>query len=113
MTDDPDPLELCPRLQRAFALLGKRWTALILDVLSQRPARFSEVRRTVTGLSDRVLGERLQELVESGLVWRRAEAGGQVLYGLTPAGERLSPALDEIRAWAAELETTAAAGGRA
>ena len=43
----------------AFELLGKRWTALVLDVLAVRPARFCEVQRAIPGLSDRLLAERL------------------------------------------------------
>ncbi|MEZ5098565.1 MAG: helix-turn-helix domain-containing protein [Thermoleophilia bacterium] len=101
-TDERDRLEACPLLTRAFALLGKRWNALILDVLSVRPARFSEIHRAVPGLSDRILGERLHELVDAGLLERR-ERGAATTYALTDIGVRLKPGLDELRAWAATL----------
>ena len=97
-----DRLEACPLLTRAFELLGKRWNALILDVLSTRPARFSEIHRAVPRLSDRVLGERLHELVEAGLLGRKEDAGA-TLYSLTGTGARLKPGLDELRAWAQTL----------
>lgn len=93
-------LEACPMLTTAFELLGKRWNALILDVLSLRAARFGELHRAVPNLSDRVLGERLHELVEAGLVERQSGERGPTMYALTDAGRELTPALDAIRAWA-------------
>lgn len=100
-------LESCPRLALAFALLGKRWTALILDLLAQRPARFSELHQAVPHLSERLLSERLHELLEVGVVTRTASADGPVLYALTSTGERLAPALDALRNWAGALEEAA------
>src|SRR5918911_2619544 len=101
---DPETLAACPALAAAFALLGKRWTALVIDVLAKRPARFCELQRAVPGLSERLLAERLRELAAAGLVERRAEQPGQVRYSLTEAGERLPPGLDAIRPLAGELD---------
>ena len=106
---DSVDLGACPLLTRAFTLLGKRWNALILDVLSQRPARFSEIHRAVPGLSDRVLGERLHELVEAGLIDHQADANSIALYSLTNVGARLVPGLDAIRDWAHHLTREAPA----
>ena len=99
---EPD-LEVCPRLSLAFGVLGKRWNALILDVLGQRAARFSEIRRAVPGLSDRLLGERLVELAAAGLVARTQEGDDPVRYSLTERGRLLLPALDALRSWADSL----------
>jgi DNA-binding HxlR family transcriptional regulator len=99
-----EDLRACPALSAAFALLGKRWTALILDVIAARPARFGEIQRAIPGLSERLLAERLRELAMHGLVERRAPEGKTIVYVLTPLGVRLLPALDEIRTWARELE---------
>jgi DNA-binding HxlR family transcriptional regulator len=98
MHEDP-PLEACPALTAAFELLGKRWTALILDVLAVRPARFCEIHRAIPGLSDRLLSERLRELIAADLV-RRSDATHTSTYELTARGARLLPGLDEIRGWA-------------
>jgi DNA-binding HxlR family transcriptional regulator len=108
VSDAATELTACPALAAAFELLGKRWTALILDVLVSRPARFCEVQRAIPGLSDRLLTERLRELTAHGLVAREPE-DGKVVYGLTTRGERLAPALNEIRGWAKELEGSRAA----
>ena len=95
--DHRTPLECCPDLRAAFDLLGKRWTALILDVLAVRPARFCEIHRAIPGLSDRLLAERLRELVAAGVVCR---SGEPTAYALTERGQRLLPGLDELRGWA-------------
>ncbi len=99
MTDRP-PLECCPDLRAAFDLLGKRWTALILDVLAARPAHFCEIHRAIPGLSDRLLAERLRELVAAGVVCRSGGPDARAAYQLTERGRRLLPGLDELRGWA-------------
>lgn len=107
----PLRLDLCERAARVFQLLGKRWTGLIVDLLLQRPARFSELARAVPGLSERVLAERLRELEDWGLVERRVAPGPPiaVTYSLTPLGDDLGPAMQALREWASGLPALAAA----
>jgi DNA-binding HxlR family transcriptional regulator len=102
-------LSACPALAAAFALLGKRWSALILDVIAVRPVRFGEIQRAIHGLSERLLSERLRELQQHGLVERGSAPGRPSVYALTPLGVRLLPALEEIRCWARELEPVGSA----
>ncbi|MBO1415026.1 helix-turn-helix domain-containing protein [Streptomyces sp. FH025] len=90
-------------LNRVFTLLGKRWTGLLLGVLNNGgPAYFSELRRTVPGISERMLSDRLTELAEAGLVVREVDAGPplRVSYRLTEGGIALKPALNELAVWA-------------
>jgi DNA-binding HxlR family transcriptional regulator len=103
MDPSAEPLEACPHLTAAFAVLGKRWNALVLDVLARGPLRFVEIHRAVPRLSDRVLGERLRELTELGIVEHLVPPRGHATYRLTPTGERLLPALEAIRTWGEEL----------
>lgn len=79
---------------------------MIIDVLLQRPARFQELGRAVPGLSQRVLSERLRELVEAGLVERHVDTGSPitVTYSLTERGQSLAPAMEAMREWAAAGE---------
>lgn len=89
-------------MTRVFALLGKRWTGLIVAVLTQRAVYFSELRRAIPKISERMLSDRLSELAEAGLLTREVEPGPplRVAYRLTAAGRALGPALEELRVWA-------------
>jgi DNA-binding HxlR family transcriptional regulator len=89
-------------LSRAFGFFGKRWTGVIVATLLEGPAGFSELRRTVGGISDSVLSERLAELGGAGLVSRTVSLGPPlaVTYELTEAGQGLLPAMRELTAWA-------------
>ena len=84
-----------------FALLGKRWTGLILVILMQRPSRFAEIARSIPSLSDGMLSTRLGELADAGLIEREVLEGPPLgaLYRLTPKGEALRPALEELARW--------------
>ncbi len=94
---DPD----CPT-RRALDLIADKWTALILTLLGERPHRFNELRRTVGGISQKVLTERLRDLERDGLVWRRVydTVPPSVSYGLTPLGVTLHEPLDAVTHWA-------------
>lgn len=89
-------------MTRVFALLGKRWTGLVVAVLMEGPAHFSDLRRAIPGISERMLSDRLTELGAAGLVVREVDPGPplRVCYGLTEAGEALRPALTELGEWA-------------
>ncbi|WP_114559745.1 winged helix-turn-helix transcriptional regulator [Desertihabitans aurantiacus] len=88
----------------AFSVLGKRWNGMILSTLSDEPLSFAVLRRSVGGISDAVLSDRLTELAGVGLVTREVSPGPpvSVSYGLTEAGQRLVPVLDQLGRWAAE-----------
>jgi DNA-binding HxlR family transcriptional regulator len=89
-------------LVRAFDLLGKRWTGVLLGTLRGGPVGFRALARAVPGISDSVLSDRLGELTEAGLVARTVAEGPpvSVTYTLTEAGRALLPALEQIRRWA-------------
>ncbi|GAB3598361.1 helix-turn-helix domain-containing protein [Angustibacter peucedani] len=91
-------------LSLAFGLLGKRWNGIILGVLAGGPGGFADVRRAIGTITDSVLSDRLSELAAAGLVERSVTDSRPpgVRYGLTPAGERLVPILDELAGWAAQ-----------
>ena len=89
-------------LARAFDLLGRRWTGVVLGTLSGGPPGFRALARAVEGISDSVLSERLGELTDAGLVTRTVAEGPplSVTYALTDAGRALLPALAQISRWA-------------
>jgi DNA-binding HxlR family transcriptional regulator len=91
-------------LTRAFAVLGKRWSGLVLACLRVGPAGFRELSRAIDGVSDSVLSDRLAELTKHGLVARTVDEGPpvSVTYELTDSGKALMPALNELSYWAQE-----------
>ena len=91
-------------LARAFRFLGKRWTAVVLGHLSAGPVGFRELSRSVGGVSDSVLSDRLSDLAAGGLVTRTVDEGPplSVSYALTDSGRALMPALEQIAQWANE-----------
>ena len=89
-------------LTAAFTLLGKRWTGLVLGVLTAGPAHFAELRRAIPGISERMLSDRLTELTQAGLVIREVVEGPPLgaRYRVTEPGAALRPALEELSKWA-------------
>ncbi|MFF0223311.1 winged helix-turn-helix transcriptional regulator [Streptomyces sp. NPDC004629] len=89
-------------LKRAFEFLGKRWNGVLLGTLMEGPASYAELKRSITGISDSMLSDRLSQLGAADLIQRVIDAGPPVavIYRLTPAGQALLPALRELSAWA-------------
>ncbi len=85
-----------------MALLGKRWTGLVLRVLLDGPSRFGDFLARIDGISDPILCERLKELICEGLVERRVvpEIPVRVEYALTSKGEGLRQILLLLHQWA-------------
>jgi DNA-binding HxlR family transcriptional regulator len=89
-------------LTSVFAVLGKRWTGVVIGVLLERPARFAEIARAIPGITESMLSARLTELKAAGLITREVIEGPPIasLYQLTPSGEALRPALMALGEWA-------------
>ena len=89
-------------LARVMRMLGKRWTGVVLSTLMQGPVNFSDLKRGIPGISDRVLAERLVELGELRLVDRIVIQGPpvRVRYELTEHGAAMRPAIFELTRWA-------------
>ncbi|MEH7126189.1 helix-turn-helix domain-containing protein [Bacillus sp. JJ1532] len=97
-----EPQDLCPKVEKSFELIGKRWTGLIIYVLIGGPKRFSEIHATIPDLSKRVLTERMKELEEHGIVVRHVipERPIRTEYLLTKKGTELGKILGPISGWA-------------
>ena len=93
---------LCPKFEKAFQLLGKKWNGLIIKALLDGPKRFSDIRSVIPELSDRMLTERFKELEAEDIVKRRvyAEIPVRIEYELTEKGIDLSSSMDKIQSWA-------------
>lgn len=87
----------CP-VELALELIGGKWKTIILARLKGERMRYGELRRAIPGLADKVLTQRLHELENAGLLGRD-EDGGAVRYFLSPRGESLAPALEQLYMW--------------
>jgi DNA-binding HxlR family transcriptional regulator len=93
----------CPT-RKVLDLIGDKWTALIVGLLEDGPKRFSELQRTIVGISQKMLTQTLRNLERDGLVNRTIypEVPPRVEYTLTPLGETLCAPLSAVRDWAEE-----------
>jgi DNA-binding HxlR family transcriptional regulator len=98
--------EQCGAFTNAVELVGRRWSGGILLAIARDAHRFSDIRASVIGLSDRMLAQRLRELESAELVERSVlpSTPVQVRYDLTPRGRELMKALQPLVAWAHEWE---------
>ncbi|MGC4942951.1 winged helix-turn-helix transcriptional regulator [Kribbella sp. DT2] len=88
----------------AIAVMGGKWKGLILFSLGDGPLRFGELRRSVPGISERMLILQLREMETSGLVHREVyqQVPPKVEYSLTTFGESLNKALAPLGEWGEE-----------
>lgn len=88
-------------LDAAVAVVGGKWKPLILWALHERPCRFGELRRNVSGVSEKMLTQQLRELESDGIVHREVyrEVPPRVEYSLTPLGQSLNDALLPLGDW--------------
>lgn len=84
--------------------IGDRWTVLIVGILGERDARFSELRREIEGISQKMLTQTLRQLERDGLVLRTVypEVPVRVVYALTHAGRTLLEPIRALQEWSIE-----------
>ena len=95
----------CP-VATTVQLIGNKWKLLILRNLLARPWRFNELRKSLDGISQKVLTESLRSMESDGIVIRTvyAEVPPRVEYSLSELGETLRPILDAMQAWGQEYK---------
>ena len=91
---------VCPVAKTAEIISGK-WTLLIIRDLTTGTKRFSELERSLVGISPKTLSERLSALEREGVLHRRtyAEVPPKVEYSLTEKGQALTDVIDAMRAY--------------
>ncbi|MEU5905774.1 helix-turn-helix domain-containing protein [Micromonospora sp. NPDC047527] len=91
----------CRTFQDALELVGRRWTGAILLAAMRGARRFGEYRAGVTGISDRLLAQRLRELEADGLIERTVVPTSpvQILYAPTRDGRELMLLLQPLVDW--------------
>jgi DNA-binding HxlR family transcriptional regulator len=91
----------CPA-REVLELIASKWTVLIVDALFEGPRRYSELRREITGISQKMLTQTLRDLEYDGIVIRTVydTKPPSVDYRLSELGSSLSEPIAAIRAWA-------------
>lgn len=85
----------------SFELLGKRWSAMIVQDLVERPQRFREILNHLGKINDKVLSQRLRELGEAKIIDRKVfpEVPIRVEYSLSDKGRGLTSVIREMEDW--------------
>ena len=93
-------LPACP-VETSLLMIGSKWKILILRNLFQRPWRFNELKKSLTGISQKVLTETLRAMESDGMIHRTvfAEVPPRVEYSLTELGKSTKPILDALETW--------------
>lgn len=104
----------CPS-REVLKHLTSRWGVLVLIVLRGGPHRFSEIRRRIGGVSERMLAQTLQWLEADGMVLRHdfRTVPPHVEYSLTPLGQEAAAKVTDLADWIEENMPRIAGGQQA
>ena len=93
----------CPT-EFTLSVLGGKWKTVILCYLKERSFRYSELRKLLPALSDKMLTERLRDLLSSGLIVHRKGGGtaNSGTYALTARARSLADVLHNLYLWGHE-----------
>ena len=82
-------------------VIGGKWKPMVLHMLLAHTMRFSDIKKNIPPVSQKMLTQQLRELEADGIVARKiyAEVPPRVEYSLTPRGTTLKPILDDLYAW--------------
>ena len=82
-------------------IIGNKWKLLIMRNLLMRPWRFNELRKSLDGVSQKVLTDSLRQLESDGIILRTVypEVPPRVEYSLTELGESMRPVLSAMGDW--------------
>ncbi|GIJ29595.1 transcriptional regulator [Micromonospora qiuiae] len=91
----------CRRVQSVLDTVGRRWSGAIMVAAHRGARRFSDYRRSIDGISDRMLTVRLKELESLGLLRRQVipSTPVQVIYEPTDRGLDLLRVLEPLFRW--------------
>lgn len=96
------PAGACVVVREVLNRVGDKWSVLAIVLLGDGPRRFSELRRTIEGISQRMLTLTLRGLERDGLVHRTVfpTVPPRVEYALTPLGRTLLTTVSALATWA-------------
>lgn len=95
-----EELPECP-VATTVQLIGNKWKLLILRNLLQRPWRFNELKKSLEGISQKVLTDSLRSMEADGLITRTIypEVPPRVEYALSDLGQSMRPIIKVMEDW--------------
>jgi DNA-binding HxlR family transcriptional regulator len=102
--DEKNQRFICP-FEYALEVLSGKWKGLVIFYLGRRGTlRYSELRRELGGITQKMLTQTLRSLEAQGLIHREVYPviPPKVEYSLTPKGQSLLPILDALQRWGEE-----------
>ena len=102
-----EELPECP-VATTVQLIGNKWKLLIIRNLLAAPQRFTEMKKTIPGISQKVLTDNLRSLENDGLITREvfAEVPPRVVYSLSELGNTLRPIITAMQEWGTDYKAT-------
>lgn len=90
----------CP-VATTVSLIGSKWKLLIMRNLLVRPWRFNELKKSLDGISQKVLTDSLRSMEDDGIITRTVypEVPPRVEYALSEVGESMRPILTAMQEW--------------
>ncbi|HSB47750.1 MAG TPA: helix-turn-helix domain-containing protein [Candidatus Bilamarchaeum sp.] len=93
----------CP-VEATLKVLGGKWKILILFHLDDKPKRFSELKRTIPEITEKMLAQQLKELEKDSVISRKVypQVPPKVEYSMTKYGKTLQPVIGAMCEWGME-----------
>ena len=100
-----EELPACP-VATTVQMIGSKWKLLIMRNLLQRPWRFTELKKDLEGISQKVLTDSLRSMEADGIITRTVypEVPPRVEYALSDLGESMRPIMDAMEIWGTEYK---------
>ncbi len=102
-----EELPACP-VATTVRLIGNKWKLLIIRNLLVGTQRFGELKRTIPGISQKVLTDNLRSMEADGIIKRKvyAEVPPKVEYSLSPLGNSMRPIIKAMETWGTEYKNS-------
>lgn len=100
-----EEMPACP-VATTVSLIGSKWKLLIMRNLLARPWRFNELKRSLEGISQKVLTDSLRSMEEDGIIVRTVypEIPPRVEYALSELGESMRPIIKSMEDWGTDYK---------
>lgn len=101
----------CP-VTTTLSVIGGKWKPIILYVIQEETKRFSQIKKLIPAISQKMLTQQLRELEEDGVIHREVYAvvPPKVEYTLTNYGRTLMPIMNAMAAWGRKHQLPAEGG---